>query len=159
VNRLLAACAVTVALTCGCSDDGATTGAAESSSTSSSAPATTSASSSSTVPAAGTGQGTLESAMTAVRQACRRHYGRTGGPEDRPRTEAELSATCDEPTIEWRSDCYADRPAQFEAGAGGCAYLGGYLPVWYGSQPFADEYGTWYFTVGDEVWTIGPESD
>jgi hypothetical protein len=111
------------------------------------------------VPTAGTSQGTLESATAAIRQACRRHYGRTGGPADRPRTESELSATCDQPAIEWRSDCYAERPPQFVAGAGGCAYLSGYMPIWYGRQSFAEEYGDWYFTVGTEVWTVGPESD
>ena len=64
----------------------------------------------STVPPAGPGEGTLKSATTAIRIACRRFYDSTGGPEDRPLTDSELAAQCDEAMIEWRSDCYAERP-------------------------------------------------
>lgn len=46
----------------------------------------------------------------------------------------------DEPDIEWRGDCYTQRPAAFVPGVGGCGYLRGYLSVWYGRQFFAAEH-------------------
>lgn len=113
----------------------------------------------STVPDPGPDGGTLERAATAVRQACRRFYGQDLAEVDRALTEAELVAACDEPDIEWRGDCYTQRPAVFVPGVGGCAHLRGYLAVWYGRQPFAADHPPWYFDVGGETWTIVPESD
>jgi hypothetical protein len=113
----------------------------------------------STVPETGPGQGTLERASTAVREACRRFYDRDLQDEQRALAEDELVAVCDEPDIEWRGDCYTQRPGAFVPGVGGCAYLRGYLSVWYGRQPFAADHPAWYFTVADETWTITPESD
>jgi hypothetical protein len=104
-------------------------------------------------PAAGpAAAGSLESATPAIRAACRQFYGSGLG-------EPELAGTCDQPRIEFRSDCYADRPATFVPGEGGCAYLGGYLAVFHGQDPQADGSGDFTFPVGDDVWFIHPESD
>jgi hypothetical protein len=113
----------------------------------------------STVPDPGPDGGTLERASTALRQACRRFYDHDLAEVDRALTEAELVAACDEPEIEWRGDCYTQRPAVFVPGVGGCAHLRGYLAVWYGRQPFAADHPPWYFDVDGDPWTIVPESD
>jgi hypothetical protein len=119
------------------------------------------------------GPGDLASATTAIRSACRRFYGYDVADldpapgEDTSGTtllaEPALVARCDDPPVEFRGDCYAQRPATFVAGEGGCAVLGGYLAVYYGDHPA----GTWdgvddpmyRFTVGDDTWWIYPESD
>jgi hypothetical protein len=87
--------------------------------------------------------GDIYSARAAVRMACRRFYG----------------SGCDR-TIGWRSDCYYQRPARFVAKRGGCAYLGGYLPVWYKPHyvPFRPT-PSQTFVVGRSTWIIRPESD
>jgi len=113
----------------------------------------------STVPDPGPDGGTLERASTALRQACRRFYDHDLTEVDRALTEAELVAACDEPEIEWRGDCYTQRPAVFVPGVGGCAHLRGFLAVWYGRQPFAADHPPWYFDVDGDPWTIVPESD
>jgi hypothetical protein len=97
--------------------------------------------------------GSLESATPAIRAACRRFYGSGLG-------ESELASTCDQPEIEFRSDCYANRPATFVPDEGGCAYLGGYLAVWHGEHPeIGDGTVDYRFPVDDDVWWIQPESD
>ena len=112
--------------------------------------------------------GSLQSAMTAIRAACRRFYGYqlvdvappAGSPGTSLLTESELVAKCDRPQIEFRSDCYAERPATFVPSEGGCAYLGGYLAVWYGEHPeIGDGTSDYRFPVDDDIWWIQPESD
>lgn len=117
--------------------------------------------------------GDLASATTAIRSACRRFYGYDIADLDPAPgedtsgttllTEPALVARCDDPPVEFRGDCYAQRPATFVPGDGGCAVLGGYLAVHYRDHPA----GTWdgvddpmyRFTVGDDTWWIYPESD
>ncbi len=101
--------------------------------------------------------GSLASATVAVRAACREFFAQDSANFDVLLSSDELAQKCDEPAIEWRSDCYAERPPAFVAGEGGCAYLGGYLAVWHGRQSFSEPH--WLFEVGDEVWTVIPESD
>ena len=100
--------------------------------------------------------GSLASATIAVRAACREFYDHSQENSEELLTPEELTAQCDVPDVDWRSDCYAERPAQFVPSDGGCAHLGGYLAVWYGRQTFE---GGGAFDVGDEVWTVIPESD
>jgi len=78
-------------------------------------------------------------------------------------TEPELADRCGRPQVEFRSDCSAPRPATFVPGEGGCAHLGGYLAVYYGTAPalpsgVAND-PAYRFAVGDDVWWIVPESD
>ena len=100
--------------------------------------------------------GSLASATAALRAACREFYYLKPVNFEEHLTPEELAAQCDEPRIEWRSDCYAQRPAQFMPGDGGCAHLGGYLAIWFGRQPF--EAGN-VFVIGDDEWHVIPESD
>jgi len=100
--------------------------------------------------------GSLASATVAVRAACREFYDHDQRSFEELLKPEELAAQCDVPELEWRSDCHAERPAQFVPGDGGCAYLGGYLAVWHGQQTFE---GGDAFEVGDDVWTVVPESD
>ena len=112
--------------------------------------------------------GDLTSATTAIRAACRRFYGSTivdlfpkpGFTGTSLLGAAELAEKCDERAVEFRSDCYAERPAQFVVADGGCAVLGGYLAVYYERPPEgADDPADNRFPVGDDVWWIFPESD
>ena len=104
--------------------------------------------------------GSLESATDAVRQACRAFYG-FDLDEDLntvPLSEPELQERCDRGEITWVEDCYDEtRPDHFTANAGGCAVLGGYLAVTHGAPPAGDE--MYLFRVGQDSWTIRPESD
>jgi hypothetical protein len=117
--------------------------------------------------------GSLTSATTAIRSACRRFYGFNVTDVSPPPggnttgtsllTEPELASRCDQPRIEFKAGCYAPRPATFVPGEGGCANLGGYLAVYYGAPAdptsgYATD-PTHRFQVGDDVWWIYPESD
>lgn len=102
----------------------------------------------------------VDRASTAVRLACRRFYGVDPSVDDDPDvvlTEPQLVERCDAPAIEWRDDCYADRPPRFVVRDGGCAHLGGYLAVWAGTR--ADARSDQRFSVDGTTWTIFPESD
>ncbi len=100
--------------------------------------------------------GSLASATAAVRAACREFYYLDPANLDERLTAEELAAQCDESPIEWRSDCYHQRPTQFVPGDGGCAHLGGYLAIWLGRQPY--EAGD-VFEIDNDEWHVIPESD
>jgi len=128
-------------------------------------PPTTASSSTTSSTVAAQERGSLDSATMGIRSACRRFYGYDVDLNESTGTsllpEAELASRCDQPDVEFRSDCYAERPATFTPGEGGCAVLGGYLAVYFTDPPAGD--GTaddqFRFPVGDSVWWIYPESD
>ena len=108
--------------------------------------------------------GDLATASKAIREACRRFYG-YDVDLDEPTgttliTEAQAVERCDAPTIQFRDDCYAERPPSFVPGVGGCADLGGYLAVYHLAPPEGGAPDELYrFSVGEDVWWIYPESD
>ena len=96
--------------------------------------------------------GDIVSARVAIRRACRRFYSYG--------TQAEIDRECGRGRIGWRSDCYADRPSRFIPRNGGCAYLRGYLAVWFlPAYPTRPVYPPHIFRVGQSTWVIQPESD
>lgn len=105
--------------------------------------------------------GGLESAAVAVREACRRFYGYDAAENQSgtvPISPEALAARCDQPAIEWRSDCYDTQvPDDFEPRVGGCAYLGGHLAVHYGDA--AGDSGAVFEGADGDRWWIVPESD
>lgn len=110
--------------------------------------------------------GDLPSATTALRAACREFYDFVADDNQTTGTsilaEPELANRCDSPAPEFRSDCYAERPATFVPGEGGCAVLYGHLALYYGEPPDSSDYANdprHRFAVGDDVWWIYPESD
>lgn len=129
----------------------------------------TTSSSTSTVPTSSEPvRGDLASATTAIRAACRQYYGYDMDDNQTTGTsllaEPELASRCDDPQPEFRSDCYAERPAAFVPGEGGCAVLYGHLAVYYDQPPDSSDPAdtndpTHRFAVGDDVWWIYPESD
>jgi hypothetical protein len=107
--------------------------------------------------------GDLASATAAIRQACRRFYGSDAADTSTGTSllgEPALVERCDEPAVEFRSDCYAERPPAFVPADGGCAVLYGYFAVFFDQPPAGFPSGAEHaFRVGDDEWWIYPESD